>query len=332
MENRFLKNVKDSIVFGIFLIPAELIRALSLKNAYALAKITAYILYLVDLKHKKRIITHLLHSGIVSTKKEAKRLAVKNFIHMVKVFVEVVKFDQIITGENHSEYISIDPEFSQDIVNCVEPDRSIPVILASMHLGNWELAANCYCYYTNQIMCSIMRPLANEKIGNYFYNKRNGIAHETVSKDKGVKPLLNALRSGKTIAIVADQHASHREGVEVTFFGHPARTHMTPALLHLKTSVPIFPAVVVRKDDDFHFMITGGKIIRYTPTGDKEKDIRAITEAFTLSYEKLIRRFPDQWLWAHRRWLDCGRNKTWSPDHFNSIKNNQTAENDKEKA
>ena len=216
--------------------------------------------------------------------------------------------------------------------NGVNPESSIPVILASMHLGNWELAANCYSYYTNQSMCSIMRPLANKKIGNYFYTKRNGIAHETVSKEKGVKPLLTALRTGKTIAIVADQHASHNEGIELKFFGHPARTHMTPALLHLKTSVPIFTAVVVRKDDDFHFMITSGKLLRYTPTGDKEKDIRAITEAYSASYEKLIRRFPDQWLWAHRRWLDCGRHSTWSPDHFETVKRNQTAENDNSNA
>ena len=330
-KNSFFREISESIVYGLFLIPAELIRHLSLKQAYNLVKIAAFFFYYLDFKHRKRIITHLLHSGIVSSQKEAKSLAKKNFVHMLKVFVEVVKFDQIITKENHKEYISIDPEFTREMADVVDPETSIPVILASMHLGNWELAANCYSYYTNQTMCSIMRPLANKKIGNYFYTKRNGIAHETVSKEKGVKPLLNALRAGKTIAIVADQHASHNEGIELTFFGHPARTHMTPALLHLKTSVPIFTAVVVRKDDDFHFMITAGKLIRYTPTGDKEKDIRAITEAYSASYEKLIRRFPDQWLWAHRRWLDCGRHASWSPDHFETVKRNQTAENDKTK-
>ena len=328
----FFKNLTESFVYGLFLIPAELVRRLSLKNAYALAKAVAFILYYLDFKHRKRIITHLLHSSFVSSKKEASALAKKNFIHMVKVFVEVVKFDQIITKENHKEYISIDPEFSKEMEDAVDPASSKQVILASMHLGNWELAANCYSYYTNQTIASIMRPLANKKIGNYFYNKRNGIAHETISKEKGVKPLLNALRSGKTIAIVADQHASHTEGIEMTFFGHPARTHMTPALLHLKTSVPIFTAVVVRKDDDFHFMITAEKLLHYVPSGDKEKDIRAITEAITSSYEKLIRRFPDQWLWAHRRWLDCGRHATWSPDHFEAVKRNQTADNDNKKA
>ena len=86
---------------------------------------------------------------------------------MLKVFVEVVKFDQIITKENHKEYISIDPEFTREMADVVDPETSIPAILASMHLGNWELAANCYSYYTNQTMCSIMRPLANKKIGNY---------------------------------------------------------------------------------------------------------------------------------------------------------------------
>ncbi|MBP5182548.1 MAG: lysophospholipid acyltransferase family protein, partial [Lentisphaeria bacterium] len=325
-KRSFWKDLGETVVYFLFLIPATLVRILSLKKAYFLARTAAFFLYCLDGKHRKRIITHLLHSGIVSTKKEARRLAKKNFVHMAKVFVEVVKFDQIVTKENHREYLIADPDFSQDHLYTIDPATSVPVILASMHLGNWELAANCYSYYTNQTICSIMRPLANKKIGDYFYRKRSGTAHETVSKDKGIKPLLSALRAGKTIAIVADQHASHTEGVELKFFGHPARTHMTPALLHLKTAVPIFPAVLIRLDDDFHFLITGGKLIRYTPTGDKEKDIRAVTEAFSASFEKLVRKYPDQWLWAHRRWLDCNRGGSWSPDHFESMRVNKTGE------
>ncbi|MBR2363794.1 MAG: lysophospholipid acyltransferase family protein [Lentisphaeria bacterium] len=332
-DGTFFNSCAEWIVYGIFLIPAELIRALSLKNAYRLARFVGFILYHIDWKHRKRIITHLLHSGIVTDRKEARCLAKKNFVHMVKVFVEVVKFDQIINAENHREYISVDPEISQDIINSVNPEQTLQTIVPSMHLGNWELSANCYCYYTKQYVCSIMRPLPNKKIGNYFYRKRNGISHESVSKERGVKPLLTALKKGKTIAIVADQHASHTEGIEHKFFGHPARSHMTPALLHLKTAIPLFPLVLIRKDDEFHFMLTsGGGLIQHTPTGDKEKDIRTVTEAYAAAFEKLIRKYPEQWLWAHRRWLNCGRASQWTPDHFASIKKNQTAENDTVKA
>lgn len=325
-----MKNFIDTIQYIFFLIPAKLIRILSLKNAYFLAKLTGIIAYHCDSKHRKRIITHILHSGIVDNKEDAIVLAKKNFIHMAKIFVEIIKFDQIVNEENYREFVCVDPDLPQDIKEALEPATSIPFIAASMHLGNWELSANCYCYYSKQAVCSIMRPLPNQKIGNYIYKKRTGIDHETVARDKGVKPLLTALRSGKTIALVVDQHANHTEGIEHLFFGHPARTHMTPAMLHLKTGVPLLPLVFVRMDDEFHFMMTtAGEFIRYTPTGDKEKDIRNITESYTVSFEKLIRKYPDQWIWEHRRWLDCGRKGTWSPDHFNNIKSNQTAVNGK---
>ena len=314
------------IQYSLFLVGIGIIRALPLSVAYAVGKCVASLLFVVDRKHAGRAVRHVLHSGIRTNRRDARKLAYASFIHMIKVFVEIVKFDQIVNKDNIHEYIKVSSDSCSR--KMMSPESTCQIILATGHLGNWELAGGTHSELTGLPMTSIMRPLANKKIGNYFYTKRNGIAHETVSKEKGVKPLLNALRAGKTIAIVADQHASHKEGIELTFFGHPARTHMTPALLHLKTSVPIFTAVVVRKDDDFHFMITAGKLIRYTPTGDKEKDIRAITEAYSASYEKLIRRFPDQWLWAHRRWLDCGRHASWSPDHFETVKRNQTAEND----
>ena len=328
-----MKKAVDYIEYFLFLVPAKLIRILNLKSAYFLARIFAFCAYHIDSKHRKRIITHILHSGILDNEKDAKILAKKNFVHMAKIFVEIIKFDQIINEENYKEYVSVDPELSKEIQDALKEGSSIPFIAASMHLGNWELSANCYCYYSKQAVCSIMRPLPNQLIGNYIYRKRTGIDHETVARDKGVKPLLTALRSGKTIALVVDQHANHSEGIEHLFFGHPARTHMTPAMLHLKTGIPLLPLVFVRKDDEFHFMMTtAGDFIRYTPTGDKEKDIRNITETYAVSFEKLIRKYPDQWIWEHRRWLDCGRKGSWSPDHFNNIKSNQTIENDKQNA
>ncbi|OQA81603.1 MAG: lipid A biosynthesis lauroyl acyltransferase [Lentisphaerae bacterium ADurb.Bin242] len=166
-----------------------------------------------------------------------------------------------------------------------------------------------------------MRPLENELIGNFFYSRRGTHGHTTVSKEKGIRPLLAALNAHQSIAIVSDQHASSKEGVEVTFCGHPARAHMTPALLHLKTKVPIFCLVVVRVDDDFHFKLTGYGPLQYTPTGDKEADIQAITRLYTGMIEKILRQYPDQWLWAHRRWLDC--NRTYQPKEEN--KNEKTA-------
>lgn len=295
------------VEYLLFLPPTLLVRALSLKSAYRLAKVVAFLFYHLDFKHRKRAITHILHSGIVKDRHAAVVLAKKNFLHMVKVFVEIIKFDQFVTQENLREFVR-DESLDGTRLQCNDPAHASPKIVTSMHLGNWELAANCFALYTQVPMTSIMRPLANQKIGNYFYSKRVSSIHETVSKEKGIRPLLQAISANRSVAIVADQHAVKREGVEVTFFGHPARAHMTPALLHLKTGLPILPQVFVREDDEFHFRLLGVEPIVFTPTGDKEKDIKDLTQLYTDVFEKFIRAYPEQWLWAHRRWLDCGRN------------------------
>ena len=300
-ENAFLMEAE----YRLFLILPLLVRALSLKQAYALANVCAWFFYLLDFKHRKRAIAHILHSGIRTTLPEARALAKANFRHMVKVFVEVVKFDQIVTPENfreHLRYASDSPELDK----IMDPEHPVTAILASAHLGNWELAGNIYTMFSGQNLCSIMRPLANRKLGEYFYAHRMSRKHTTVSKEKGIRPLLAALNRGDSIAVVSDQHATSREGVEITFFGHPARAHMTVALLHLKTGTPLAMPYLIRTGN-FKFEFHCPEPISYTPTGDKERDVRNLTQLYTIMIEKEIRRFPEQWLWAHRRWLDCER-------------------------
>lgn len=219
--------------------------------------------------------------------------------------MEIIKCDQIITPENIHEYISFDD--TPTAKKMFSKETAIQTILTTAHLGNWELAGMAYTAATGIPMTSIMRPLGNKKIGEFFYRHRTSDLHKTVSKEFGIRPLLIAHKAGETITIVSDQHASSREGVDVTFFGHPARAHATAALLHLKTKTPIFSPYLIRMDDQFHFRLFCTEPFVYEPTDDRESDIRAICQKYTDNIEKSIRHFPEQWLWAHRRWLDIER-------------------------
>jgi len=293
------------IEYRIFLLLVFCVRLMSLRLAYALAGLAARLLFIIDFKHTNRCVQHITHSGMATALPEARRLALANIRHMLMVFVEIVKFDQFINASNYKSFISngMEDEEGRRIID----GNSFQTILATAHLGNWELAGSGFCMMSGSSMTSIMRPLGNHKIGEYIYSRRSFFRHRTFSKDKGLRPILAAIKEGDTIAIVSDQHASASEGVETVFFGHPARTHATPALLHLKTGVPIWPVFLVRKDERFHFEIVGDSLIRYAPTGDKDADIKAICQLFTSSIERFVRKYPEQWIWAHRRWLDINR-------------------------
>jgi len=308
MTERRKSRILVETEYAVFIFFVALFRRLSLNNAYRFVTVLADIFYFLDFKHRNRCVTHMLYSGIVSNSAEAKKLTRRNFRNMLKVFVEIVKFRQIVDIKRTSDYLVNEVE-DEACHNCMEPGNSRQIILATAHLGNWELAGNMYSLHTGMTLCSIMRPLTNPKIGDFVCSMRAGINHYNVSREKGIKPLLHALNKGESIAIVADQHASRSEGVEVSFFGKPARAHASVALLHLKTGVPIAPCFLIRKSDGFNFVVKGGPLIEYKPTADKEADIKAVTQMFTDAIENVIRQYPEQWLWAHRRWLYCNRKK-----------------------
>ena len=282
----------------------QLIRIMPLKMAYVLDRFLFQILFWIDFKHRRRAIAHVLHAGVAKTPGRARQIAQAAFLSFAKLLVEIIKMDQSFKPE------MISFKSSADSYDRTFGAHKTNVIVVTAHYGNWELAGSFWATLSGFPMVSIMRPFSNPLIGKYILKGREASNHQSISKDGGMRGLLRALKEGKTIAILADQHASVREGgLETTFFGQPCRTHSSPALLHLRTGIPIVPQLTRRLDDNGHFEFIMGDMIDYKPTDDKEKDLRIVTQMYTTALEKLIAQDPTQWLWAHRRWLNINRKR-----------------------
>lgn len=281
------------------------IRMLPLKTAYCLSRFLFRILFRIDKRHSVRSVKHILHAGITKDENEATRIAMQAYVSFSQLLVEIIKLSQLYSPDKIT--YTGNPDTIREVFE--HKEKNINVIIITAHYGNWELAGSAWAEKTGIPMVSIMRPFGNPLIGKYILRNRESGIHQSVPKEGGIKGLLKALRDGKTIAVLADQHAGSNEGVETLFFGQPCRTHSSPALLHLKTGVAIVPEITRRKDDNFNFEFVVGDLIRYTPTDNKEQDIKTVTQMYTTALEKLIAEQPEQWLWAHRRWLNIHRNK-----------------------
>ena len=291
-----------------------LLRLLPLKAGYAFCGFL-FRLLVIDRRHYTRSIQHLLHAGIAKDKAHAKRLTIASYLEFSKLLVEIVKMDQLydpakikISGSK----AAIDLSLSQ------EHDNK-PVIIVTAHYGNWEVAGTAYAEKSRIPMTSFMRSFGNPLIGQMILNHRAGEMHQLVDKREGIRPILRAISENRITTMLIDQHASANEGTICEFFGHPARVHMTPALLHLKTGIPIIPELTRRvPGDNFEFELMVGDPIIYQPTGDKEHDVQIVTQMCISALEKMIRVEPTQWLWAPRHWLDINRRqadeyKGWEP-------------------
>ncbi len=293
----------------------QFIHLLPLKTGYKLSGLLFRLLLAVDRRHRVRTIQHLLHAGVAKDEAEARRIATRSLLEFSKLFVEIVKMDQLYSPERIRAVGSpsaVDQTFPTD-------REGGQVIIVTAHYGNWEVAGTAFSELARRPMSSFMRPFGNPLVGKMILNHRAGSMHELIDKREGIRPILRAAARGRNITMLIDQHAAGNEGIECEFFGHPARVHMTPALLHLKTGLPILPELTRRvPGDDFRFELVVGDLIRYTPTGDKQRDVQAISQLCISALEKMIREEPEQWLWAPRHWLDLNRRgaenyKDWKP-------------------
>ncbi len=174
------------------------------------------------------------------------------------------------------------------------------ILLLSAHLGNWELLAAAHVH-TGYPASVVVRPLDSAVLDRVVtrFRERGGV--EVIPKRHALRGVRDALRRGRMVGILLDQNASRREGVFVPFFGEPASTSKSLALLALWSGAPVVPVFIQRETVGSH-RVTIEPALPPPATGDREEDVAAFTAAFSRVVESRIRQSPEQWFWMHRRW------------------------------
>ena len=264
----------------------------------AFARVLGRLIYLLWGTRRRVAIDNIRRAGIAADEAAVRRLARESFESFLLLVTETLVARRRLNRENWSEYVTLDlaPE-AEALLR--EPGRGL--IVASGHLGNWEVAARA----VSQIkpLCVVYRPVNNPDLDAWLHRNRSGENLRLVSRLRP-DPLrfLQALNGGEIVALMIDQHVSDGR-VQVDFFGRPAWTSKAVAMLHFTTRAPLLVAVAVRTGP-LRYTVHAVGPIRVERTGDREADARAVTQAMTLEIERLARRFPGQYMWGHRRWKD----------------------------
>jgi len=149
-------------------------------------------------------------------------------------------------------------------------------------------------------MSAIYRPLEFKPLDRFFIDLRGRYGGKLHAKKNAMRPILKDLRNRELIGILLDQNTNRNAGVFVDFFGQPACTNKGLALLALGTGSPVIPLFLMREED--RFRVEFGPAFPLVRTGDKAKDIEVSTRQYNRVLEDVIRRYPEQWFWVHRRW------------------------------
>jgi len=175
------------------------------------------------------------------------------------------------------------------------------VIFLTGHLGAWELLSFAWSALEYPINF-LVRPIDNPRIEELIENIRTRFGNKPIDKKVAARAALRALKEGGTLGILADLNTQEREGVFVPFFNHPACTTSGVAWLALRTNALVIPTAAVWNEERQRFFFHGSPPVELVRTGDDKRDVEVNTARFTAAIEEMIRAYPDQWLWIHKRW------------------------------
>src|SRR5262249_26260770 len=169
------------------------------------------------------------------------------------------------------------------------------VLFATAHLGNWELSAFAHALMAGP-MNVVVRPLDNPLIDSLVERRRALPGNGQIGKNDFARSILKALSSNQAVGILIDQNESLDAGVFIDFFGIPACASTGFAKFAAHSGAAVIPGFALWSEEENRYVLR-----LYPPlpmTGDAARD----TQTLQSHLESVIRAYPDQWLWIHRRW------------------------------
>ncbi len=298
MKKKTAKTKKSYFVQYIGLrVFVAIIRLLPLNIGMLLVKSLAYIIYLIDRKHRKVADENLRNAyGEDLSDFQRRKIIRRIYLHLASVGVDFIKLPQIVNSSNWQKHFEVEGlEFAREALK-----EGKGIIFVGGHIGNWEVLGGAFDFFFHPPH-SIAKHMKNPFTDRFFTRLRKYGNQEIIFKEKAARGMIKVLKNNKSLGILVDQNA-RRNGVFVDFFGQKAATTRVVATLSLKTGAPIIMAFLRRSDRRYRFKISLSKPIQIEKTGDLEKDILNLTQRYTTIIESRIRAHPHEWIWIHRRW------------------------------
>jgi KDO2-lipid IV(A) lauroyltransferase len=173
------------------------------------------------------------------------------------------------------------------------------VILPTLHAYNMETITAMVSLKGYPVHW-VVRELDNRFVYNIQVKMRKSVGLKIIAKEKAMRLMIEALRKGDVLSFTIDQKAS-LNGEWVKFLGVWSSTTKGPAVLHLRTGAPIVPIFPVPLEDGSHLAVILPEI-KYTPSGNKQRDVFAITQILADLQSEYLRKHPEVWIWMHRKW------------------------------
>jgi KDO2-lipid IV(A) lauroyltransferase len=266
------------------------LRRLPLSMANAVARTTTRLLDLALPKLRRVALMNLSFAFPELDPTQRNQIVNGVFRSIARLLVALARFESL-NSSNISQWIAY-----EGLENYLDAKRSgRGVLVATAHLGNWELSAFAHALMTEP-MHVMVRPLDNPLIDGFVERKRMQSGNHLIYKQDAARAVLKALRNNEAVGILADQNTMSSEGVFVTFFGKLACAGSVFVKFAYRSQAAVIPGFAIWDESMQRY------VLRFYPRVELSGDAQADTQRIHSIFEEIIRQYPDQWMWIHRRW------------------------------
>lgn len=277
-----------SVVAGVRLLPMTVV--------LALGSLLGRAFYWFDGGHRRLAVQNIQAAFPLRSRSECLAIARGMFSHFGRLLTSLLKFS---TMSSEQMLARVRFEGEERVVAAHAQGKG--VLLFTGHFGFWEINALVHALELRP-MSVLARPLDNPLLHDLLESTRKKTGNSVIYRRGAIRRVLRALEANQAVAVLIDQHIQTADAVYVDFFNRPAATTSALAALALRTGAPVVPV--------FALPLPGGRFRMVyehpvdPPSSDDPEAIRELTQRCTDVLEMYVRRYPELWLWMHRRWRD----------------------------
>jgi KDO2-lipid IV(A) lauroyltransferase len=260
-----------------------------------LARLVGWLAYTLGIRRRVAL-ENLAHAFPEKSEAERRRMALGAYVTMARVVL--VSLDE----NDHVEPAWEEPEVRGEGWEALRASvaRGQGALLVTGHFGNWERAGKMLLRRGLPVN-ALVRPLKGA-LNMRLVDNRLRAGAGLIYPRGAIVHTLEALRLGESVLMLLDQALPAKAAVFVPFFGRLASTTPAMAMAAKRSGAPVFVVMGVRDESGRRLRLEVEGPIPAPEVEDEKDGLRAHTQAVTDVLERYIRRYPEQWLWLHRRW------------------------------
>jgi KDO2-lipid IV(A) lauroyltransferase len=287
--------MQNRLEYIFFIGFSYLTKILGLQLSRRLAIPLAVFFYYLAPIRKKVVIENLVNSFPEYSMQKIREIAFGTYKSFAITLLETLYIPHICKQEMIKEVKCINLDLLKQKI-----DNKQGVVYLSAHFGNWEYFALSTALQLDHALYLIIKPQRNPYVTEFLNNARTKWHNEVIPMGVSVRQAYKVLSEKKMVAMAADQRG-HKDGPRINFFKRPAAMYPGSAVLALRTGASLVYAIIYR-NPDYSYAIKFEELVVDDITGTEDEKVDEILRRYINHLEQYIRKYPEQWLWMHKRW------------------------------